>query len=62
MGEIQLAFQKGYRLVEVYGFSEYQATKYDPTTDQGGLFVEYINTFVKLKAEASGYHSWVRTP
>jgi hypothetical protein len=28
----------------------------------GGLFVEYINTFLKLKAEASGYPSWVRTP
>jgi len=25
-------------------------------------FVEYINTFLKLKAEASLYPSWVRTP
>jgi len=25
------------------------------------LFVEYIDTFLKLKAEASGYPSWVRT-
>jgi hypothetical protein len=24
--------------------------------------VDYINTFLKLKAEASGYPSWVRTP
>jgi hypothetical protein len=24
--------------------------------------VDYINTFLKLKAEASGYSSWVRTP
>jgi len=23
--------------------------------------VEYVNTFLKLKAEASGYPSWVRT-
>jgi hypothetical protein len=28
----------------------------------GGLFVEYINTFLKLKAEASGYPAWVRSP
>ena len=50
---------KGYRLVEVYEVYEYEVTPYDPTTGQGGLFVEYINTFLKLKAEASGYPSWV---
>jgi hypothetical protein len=48
--------------MEVYEVYEYQVTKYDPTTGQGGLFVDYINTFLKLKAEASGYPSWVRTP
>jgi hypothetical protein len=26
------------------------------------LFVDYLNTFMKLKAEASSYPSWVRTP
>jgi len=28
---------------------------------QGGLFVEYVDTFLKLKTEASGYPDWVRT-
>jgi len=28
----------------------------------GGHFVDYINTFLKLKAEASGYPGWVRSP
>ena len=41
---------------------EYAVTQYDAGTDEGGLFVEYIDTFLKLKAEASGYPSWVRTP
>jgi len=41
---------------------EYAATQYDATTGEGGLFVEYIDTFLKLKAEASGYPSWVRNP
>ena len=45
-------------MFEIY---EYKVTQYDPTTVQGGLFVEYINTFLKLKAEASGYPSWDRT-
>ena len=37
-------------------------SQYDSATGHGGLFVEYINTFLKLKAEASGYPSWVRNP
>jgi len=36
-------------------------TQYNPKTGKGGLFVVYIKTFLKLKAEASGYPSWVRT-
>jgi len=43
---------------EVY---EYAVTQYDKASDEGGLFVEYINTFLKLKAEASGYPTWVST-
>ena len=42
--------------------SEYEVTQYDVATGEGGLFVEYINKFLKLKAEASGYPNWVRTP
>ena len=36
---------------------EYDVKQYDPQIGQGGLFLEYINTFLKLKTEASGYHS-----
>jgi len=45
-------------ILEVY---EYQVTRYDRETGNGGLFTEYIDTFLKLKQEASGYPSWVRT-
>jgi hypothetical protein len=48
-------------VVEVYEVYKYKVTQYDPATGQGGLFVEYINTFLNLKAEASGYPSWVLT-
>jgi hypothetical protein len=37
-------------------------TKYDPTTGEGGHFVQYIDRFPKLKAEASGSPSWVQGP
>jgi hypothetical protein len=41
---------------------EYQVTRYNPQTGDGGLFAQYINTFLKMKAEASGYPNWVQCP
>ena len=48
--------------MEVHEVYEYRVTQYDPQTGTGGLLVQYINTFLKLKAEASGYPSWIRSP
>ena len=41
---------------------EYNVSRYDPETREGGLFAGYIDTFLKLKAEAIGYPAWVRSP
>ena len=60
--EVRLAVQKGYEIIEIFEVYEYAVTQYDPQTGQGGLFVEYVDTFLKLKTEASGYPDWVRTP
>ena len=60
--EIQKAVEKGYTLLtcyEVYHWSETE--EYDPDTKQGGLFTEYVNTFLKLKQEASGWPEWCKT-
>jgi len=54
--------EKGYKILEIYEVCEYQITQYNPETGEGGLFVEYINTFLKLKAEVSGYPIWVQSP
>ena len=62
MDEVRMAVEKGYKVLEIFEVYEYDVTQYDPQTGQGGLFVEYINNFLKLKTEASGYPSWVRTP
>ena len=45
--------------MELHEVYEYQVTQYDPQT---GNFAQYTNTFLKLKAEASGYPSWVQSP
>jgi hypothetical protein len=57
-----LAIQKGYEVLDIIEGYDYEVGKYYPQTREGGLFVEYINTFLKLKADASGFPSWVRTP
>ena len=57
-----MAVQKGYEVVKIYEVYEYDVTQYDRQSGQGGLFVEYIDTFLKVKTEASGYPAWVRTP
>ena len=62
LDEIRLAFLKGYEVLDIFEVYEYRVTQYDPRTREVGLFVEYINTFLKLKAEASVYPSWVRSP
>jgi hypothetical protein len=61
MDEVGMAVQKGYMVIEVYEVYEYQITQYDTQNEVGGLFVVYINTFLKLMAEASGYPACVRT-
>jgi len=62
MDEVRLAVEDGYRILEIYEVYEYQDTQYKPETGEGGLFVYYINNFLKLKAEASSHPGWVRNP
>ena len=58
--EVRSAVERGYRVLEIHKFYEYQVTRYDPETCEGGHFTGYLDTFLKLKAEASGYPTWVR--
>ena len=44
--EVKLTVQKGREVVETFVVYEYAVTQYDPQTGQGGLFVEYIDTFL----------------
>ena len=62
LDELRLALTKGYKVLEIHEVYEYAVTQYDTTSGEVGLFVDYIYTFLKLKAEANGYPSWVRTP
>jgi len=60
--EERLAVRKGYEVIEVFEVYEYDIRQYNQQAGQGGLFVGYIDTFMKLKTEPYGYPNWVRTP
>jgi hypothetical protein len=62
LDEVQLAIQKVYKVLVIMEVYENEVTKYDRHKREGGPFADHINTFLKLKAEASGYPSWVRNP
>jgi len=47
--EVRLALEKGYRILEIYEVYEYQVTQLNPDTGEGGYFVDYINTILKLQ-------------
>ena len=54
--ELQKAVQIGYTLLKVYEIWHYDTViKYDPITGDGGLIAQYMNTFMTIKIEASGY-------
>ena len=60
--EIEVALNMGYIIKQVHEVLHWSETEvYDPVTKQGGLFTKYINTFLKLKQEASGYPSHIKT-
>ena len=55
------AIEMGYGLMNVFEFWEYEITCIDWGTNSGCLFAEYVNMFLKLKQESSGYPSWVQS-
>ena len=56
--EIQLAVSKGYSILKVYEVYHFEeSTQYDKATGQGDLFADYVNMFLKIKQQASGFPS-----
>lgn len=54
-----MANMKGYKIDRIYKVWHFDnVEQYDPNSKTGGVFTEYINTFLKMKQEASGWPSW----
>ena len=60
--EVKKALEIGYEVIDIYDVWYFDnISNYEPTTMTGGLFTEYVNTFQKLKQEASGCPQWAGT-
>ena len=54
--EIEVALNEGYEIVKIHEVLHWKDFEmYDSVNKKGGLFTEYINTFLKLKQQSSGY-------
>ena len=56
------ALDRGYKLLdvhEVWHFSK--MAQYDRESGEEGIFAGYINTFLRIKQESSGYPDWCKT-
>ncbi|XP_070171144.1 uncharacterized protein, partial [Polyergus mexicanus] len=53
--ELRKAVEKGYLVTAVSEIWQYKVSQFDRASRQGGLFAEYINSFLQLKQEASGW-------
>lgn len=54
--EVEVALNVGYRILDTYEVLHWESyDTYDPVDERGGLFTDYINTFLRVKQQASGF-------
>ena len=58
MHELQKAIELGYSVTKIFVIWQYKSTQYDQASSEDGLFAAYVNTFLRLKQQASGWPSW----
>lgn len=57
--ELKMAVSQGYTILKMYEVWHFdKISQYDPKTKTGGLFTTYVNTFLKVKQEASCWPKW----
>ena len=60
--EVEVALNMGYIMAEVYEVLHWpDSSVHDKSIPDSGLFTEYVNTFLKLKQQASGFPSNIGT-
>ena len=58
--DLEVAMNMGYSIIQIHEVLHSEETEvYDHVTKKGGLFTGYINAFLKLKQESSGYPQYI---
>lgn len=53
--EVKTSLKYGYTILDKIEIWSYKTERYNPETKTGGLFTDYMKTFLKIKQEASGW-------
>jgi hypothetical protein len=60
--EVKHALKRGYILIKIFSIWHFKEKEiYNEKTKSGGLFTEYVNKFLKMKTEASGFPDRIKT-
>ncbi|XP_052778720.1 uncharacterized protein LOC128216186 [Mya arenaria] len=60
--EVKMALSQGYKILNIYEVWHFdKISQYDQNSKCGGIFTEYVNTFLKVKQEASRWPEWCKT-
>ncbi|CAH0553368.1 unnamed protein product [Brassicogethes aeneus] len=59
--ELRKAVSLNYKILEIYEVWEYKVSQFNRKTKCGGLFSKYVDTFLKIKQECSGWPAWCTT-
>jgi hypothetical protein len=62
VNEVRVCVKHGCRLLIIHEFNQYDVKLYNLNPGEGENFVQYIDTFLKLKTEDSGNLGWVQWP
>jgi hypothetical protein len=54
--ELKKALEKGYVVQRIY-----EVWHFDPKTKTGGIFTDYMNTFLKMRQAASAWPEWCQS-
>ena len=60
--EVKHAIKNGYKMIKIFSIWHFnQKEVYDKQTKTGGLFTEYVNKFLKMKTEATGFPDHIKS-
>lgn len=60
--ELQIALQKGYKVLKVYDVLHFpKKAQYNKETKEGGIWTPFVNYFLRLKQQASGFPAGCKT-